>query len=92
MMHDREKSDPTIVAGKPTNKAGNRQRNWWSQGGGRGECEPAKHISGTGSGTCVTSAGTQTAGRKNAAICRYTPKVAAVCGKAARMDLCGGAR
>ena len=22
MMHDREKSDPTIVAGKPTNKAG----------------------------------------------------------------------
>ena len=22
MMHDREKSDPAIVAGKPTNKAG----------------------------------------------------------------------
>ena len=34
MMYDREKSDPAIVAVKPTNKAGNRQRSWRSQGRG----------------------------------------------------------
>ena len=34
MMHDREKSDPAIVAEKPTNKAGHRQRSWRSQGWG----------------------------------------------------------
>jgi hypothetical protein len=39
MMYDREKSDPAIVAVKPTNKAGHRQRSWWSQGlGPRGMC------------------------------------------------------
>ena len=34
MMHGREKSDPAIVAMKPTNKAGNRRRSRWSQGRG----------------------------------------------------------
>ena len=34
MMHDREKSDPAIVAGKPTNKAERPRRSRWSQGRG----------------------------------------------------------
>jgi hypothetical protein len=32
MMHGREKSDSAIVAGKPTNKASDLLRSWWSQG------------------------------------------------------------
>jgi len=35
-MYDHEKSDPAIVAVKPTNKAGQPLRSWWSQGRGRG--------------------------------------------------------
>ena len=37
MMHGHEKSDPAIVAGKPTNKGRRsdpRERSWWSQGWG----------------------------------------------------------
>ena len=34
VMHDLEKSDSGIVAGKPTNKAGSRRRSRWSQGPG----------------------------------------------------------
>ncbi len=78
MMHDREKSDPAIVAGKPTNK-----------GGGQGEREPANHTPGTGPGTCVRR-WTACGGSKNTAICRYTPEVGAVCPNWARTDLCGG--
>lgn len=34
MMHDREKSDSAIVAGKPTNKAVRPRRSRWSEGRG----------------------------------------------------------
>ena len=48
MMHDREKSDSAIVAGKLTNKAGQTGRGaGGAKGGGRGEREPAKHTPGT---------------------------------------------
>jgi hypothetical protein len=44
MMHDREKSDSAIVAVKPTNKAvPDRSGAGGANGGGQGECEPAKH-------------------------------------------------
>jgi hypothetical protein len=56
MMHGSEKSDPVIVAGKPS-------MHW-----------------------------TQSQGRVSQALerIRHTPEVGAVCGKAARTDLCGG--
>ena len=39
MMYDHEKSDPAIVAVKPTNKAGQPAADWWSQGRApRGMC------------------------------------------------------
>src|ERR1035437_6770830 len=61
-----------------------------AKGGGRGECEPAKHAPGTVPGARVTSAGAHTARRENIAKRRYTPEVGAVCLNWARTDLCGG--
>src|SRR6516164_7957348 len=56
-----------------------------AKGRDRGECEPAKHALGSVPGSRVTGAGTHTA------ICLPSePEVGAVCGKAARTDLCGG--
>ena len=56
-----------------------------AKGGDQGECEPAKHVPDTEPDERVTGAGAHTA-----SICRHTPKVGAVCGKAARTVLCGG--
>src|SRR5207245_3452375 len=56
-----------------------------AKGGDQGECEPAKHALGAEPGSRVTGAGPHTA-----CLCRHTPEVGAVCGKAARTVLCGG--
>src|ERR1022692_1469651 len=61
-----------------------------AKGGGRGECEPAKHAPGTVPGARVTGAGAHTARRENIAKCRYIPEVGAVCLNWASTDLCGG--
>src|SRR5205085_10528403 len=55
-----------------------------AKGGDQGECGPGKHVPGAEPDKRVTGAGTHTA------ICRHTPEVGAVCGKAARTVLCGG--
>ena len=95
MMHGHEKSDLVIVAVKPTNKArkapcggvcrGGRSGVGGAKGGGQGECAPAKHALDSAPGSRDTGAGADTA-----SICRHTPEVGAVCGKAARTDLGGG--
>src|ERR1039457_5887200 len=61
-----------------------------AKGGGRGECEPAKHAPGTVPGARVTGAGAHTARRENIAKCRYIPEGGAVCLNWASTDLCGG--
>ena len=61
-----------------------------AKGGGRGECEPAKHGPDTEPGNRVTGAGAHTARRENIAKRRQTPEVGAVCLNWARTDLCGG--
>ena len=91
MMYDHEKSDPAIVAVKPTNKAGQPAAELGAKGGGRGECESAKHGPGTVPGNRVTGA------KAHTAFCEMsrravTPEVGAVCPNWARTDLCGGAR
>src|SRR5205823_2829646 len=53
--------------------------------GDQGECGPAKHALDSAPGSRVTGAGPHTA-----CLCRHTPEVGAVCGKAARTVLCGG--
>jgi hypothetical protein len=59
-----------------------------AKGWDQGECEPAAHGPDAELGNRVTAAGAHTSNRK--AICRHSPEVGAVCGKAARTDLCGG--
>src|SRR5207253_4972799 len=55
-----------------------------AKGGDQGKCGPAKHVPGAEPDKRVTGDGTHTA------ICRHTPEVGDVCGKAARTVLCGG--
>src|SRR5216684_916073 len=89
MMHGRGKSDSVIVAEKPTNNAE------------RSAAEPverraeAKGNAGQQSMDRMQSRGTMAQALeriRRAANSRFavTPKVGAVCGKAARTDLCGG--
>src|ERR1700751_1946324 len=86
MMHGPEKSDLAIVAGKPANKAEqSAAESVERRAGDQGECEPAKHVPDAEPDKRVTGAGAHTA-----SLCRHTPKVGAVCGKAARTVLCGG--
>ena len=91
-MYDREKSDPAIVAVKLTNKAGQpAAESVEPKGGGRGECESAKHGPGARyPGNRVTGAEAHTARRENIAKRRHAPEVGAVCPNWARTDLCGG--
>src|SRR4029453_1351050 len=84
-MHGREKSDPAIVARKPTNVAG------------RPAAEPVERRAGAGGNTDHKSTRraqdrvsvSQALGRVRQT-CRQLPKVGAVCGNAARTVLCGG--
>jgi hypothetical protein len=75
MMHGHEKSDPAIVAVKPTNKAEQpaAERSAaeptvaepvGAKGGDRGKCGPAKHVPDAESGERVTGAGAHTESRK----------------------------
>src|SRR5216684_355598 len=85
MMNGPEKSDSVIVAGKPTNKAE------------RSAAELGERRAGTkgNAGQSTTRwtqsriSVTQGVGSHTATYCRR-PEVGAVCGKAARTDLCGG--
>src|SRR6266699_2436119 len=61
-----------------------------AKGGGRGECESAKHGPGAVPGNRVTGAEAHTARRENIAKRRHAPEVGAVCPNWARTDLCGG--
>ncbi len=85
MMHEREKSDPAIVAVKPTNKAE------------RSAAEPVEPRAGTKGNadqhsTCRAQnrATVSQALERIRQVRRHSPEVGAVCGKAARTDLCGG--
>src|SRR5215831_10458032 len=86
MMHGPEKSDLAIVAGKPANKAE------------QSAAESVERRVGTNGNanqqsTCRTQSRmsvSQALEPHTASICRHTPKVGAVCGKAARTVLCGG--
>ena len=91
MMYDREKSDPAIVAVKPTNKAGQPAAELVEpRAGAEGNVASAKHGPGTVPGNRVTGAEAHTEFRENITTRRYTPEVGAVCPNWARTDLCGG--
>src|SRR5215475_8690415 len=89
MMHGREKSDPAIVAGKPTNKTE------------RSVAEPVeRRVGAEGNANQQSTDRAQNRATASLALERIrkaataafavTPKVGAVCGNSARTDLCGG--
>ena len=85
MMNGRKKSDPVIVAGKPTNKAA------------KVAAEPVEPRTGAkGNASQQSTLRTQCRKRVSQAlerirqVRRHTPKVGAVCGNSACTDLCGG--
>src|SRR5258708_20625544 len=85
MMHEREKSDLAIVAVKRANKAE------------RSAAEPVEPRAGTkGNAGQHSTPRTQSwtsvsqALERIRQVRRHSPEVGAVCGKAARTDLCGG--
>src|SRR6266481_628493 len=86
MMHEREKSDPAVVAVKPVNNAE------------RSAAEPVEPRAGAKGNaeqhsTCRAQyrVSVSQALERIRQVRRHSPEVGAVCGKAARTDLCGGA-
>ena len=100
MMHGREKSDPTVVATKPSNKACVSCKASAAEGGSAAEMvEPRVGTEGNADQrstlrTQGRDSVTQGLGRIRQAayqpLRRQAPEVGAVCGKAARTVLCGG--
>src|ERR1700693_6086394 len=92
MMHGRGKSDEAIVAVTPANKAERSIRCGvgGAKGRGQGKCVSARHGPDTELGNRDTGAGAHTSGRWLNQRLGVIPEVGAVCGKAARPDLCGG--
>src|SRR2546422_1505593 len=89
MMHGRGKSDAAIVAGKPTNKAERSAAEPVEpRAVAKGNASQQSTQPGAAPGKRVTGAGTHTIRRESGA--PVGPEVGAVCGKAARTDLCGG--
>jgi hypothetical protein len=80
-MHGHEKSDPAVVAVKPANKDGQPPAELVEPGRKRLLRLPCR--ADRQSGTCHLPP---------PRLCRQTPEVGAVCGKAARTVLCGGAQ
>jgi hypothetical protein len=85
MMHGHEKSDSAIVAVKPANKVE------------RSAAELVERRAGTKGNASQQSTpraqnriSVSQALERIRKVCRYAPEVGAVCGKAARTDLCGG--
>src|SRR3979411_1703395 len=85
MMHEREKSDPAVVAVKPTNKAE------------RSAAEPVERRAGANGNadqhnTCRAQyrVSVSQALERIRQVRRHSLEVGAVCGKAARTVLCGG--
>ena len=84
MMHDREKSDSAIVAGKLTNKAGKPATE---------SVEPRAGPRGTRASKAHTGHSTGDVCHRRWNVCGklpLEPEVGAVCGKSARTDQCGG--
>ena len=92
MMYDREKSDPAIVAVKPTNKAGQPAAELVEPRAGA-EGNVSQQSTGRAQYRGTVSQALKRI-RHDARIlqCRYPPEVGAVCPNCARTDLCGGAR
>jgi len=85
MMHEREKSDPAIVAVKPTNKAERSAAELVERRAGAKGNADQQSTSRTPSRTSVSQAL-----ERIRQVRRHSPKVGAACGNSALTDLGGG--
>jgi hypothetical protein len=85
MMHEREKSDPAVVAVKPVNAAERSAAESVEPRAGT-EGNASQHSTGRAQKRATVSQGLE----RIRHVRRHPPKVGAVCGKAARTVLCGG--
>ncbi|MGO9147538.1 MAG: hypothetical protein ACLQDF_14340 [Desulfomonilia bacterium] len=89
MMNEQEKSDPSIVAEKPTNKQGQPSAEPAERReGAKGNSEETHMRRTQGRGS--VSQGLDRVRQAAYSPCRQTPKVGARCVNCARRDLCGG--
>ena len=90
MMNERGKSDPAVVAAKPVNKAEPSAAEPAERRAGTKGNADQQHMGRTQSRETMSQVLARIRQTVETAVCRHTPKVGAVCGKAARTDLCGG--
>jgi hypothetical protein len=89
MMHGREKSDPAIVAMKPSNEAGVPVEEMVERrAGAKGNADQQRTL--RTQGRASVDQGLGRIRQAATMLRRHTPVVGAVCGKAARTVLCGG--
>src|SRR5215467_693854 len=90
MMNERGKSDPAVVAAKLANKAERSAAELVEPRAGTKGNANQQHTGRTQSRETVSQVLARIRQTARTAICRHSPEVGAVCGKAARTDLCGG--
>ena len=90
MMHEREKSDPAIVARKPANKAGRSVAELVSEGRGPRGTRASKARAGHRTGIACHRRWTVCVKARRSSAWRQIPLVRAGCLNWARPDLCGG--
>ena len=90
MMNERGKSDPAVVATKLANKAERSAAEPVEPRAGTKGNANQQHSGRTQSRETVSQVLARIRQTARTAICRHSPEVGAVCGKAARTDLCGG--
>ena len=90
MMNERGKSDPAVVATKLANKAERSAAEPVEPRAGTKGNANQQHTGRTQSRETVSQVLARIRQTARTAICRHSPEVGAVCGKAARTDLCGG--
>jgi len=89
-MNERGKSDPAVVATKLANKAERSAAEPVEPRAGTKGNANQQHTGRTQSRETVSQVLARIRQTARTAICRHSPEVGAVCGKAARTDLCGG--
>src|SRR5215469_11181754 len=90
MMNERGKSDPAVVAAKLANKAERSAAEPVEPRAGTKGNANQQHPGRTQRRETVSQVLARIRQTARTAICRHSPEVGAVCGKAARTDLCGG--
>src|SRR5215471_16772596 len=90
MMNERGKSDPAVVAAKLANKAERSAAEPVEPRAGTKGNANQQHPGRTQRRETVSQVLARIRQTARPAICRHSPEVGAVCGKAARTDLCGG--